>query len=1102
MNTALESMTRARGALVGVIAAVTAGAMVLLSAPSPGAAEDLGSLENQSQIVHAGETGFTAPSPEVPAVESLLGRGSPLATAQQVAADAATGRVALGGQAAKAKSALVRVTLLDPAADTVVFTTASLSSLEDNDGTGKVDPNNALELDAAATALLHAAAGTSASTTVLLPATHGGVPLFADQGGAAVRVETLATFAETENAPGATIALATPELRADTAQGLGGVIDAGAEPLWVGLTGAGSMEGSLARSVYVNLDLTLDTAGDIDLSDGQTLTLPKGRSIVTTIVEPDAAGGVTIDLSAGTASLRASVLGWVTEAGEDFSSANVNGSYVVSVEAPRSISFKPGKSSAKMSLSGNGDADYAIALVNGVTTGKNSESTTLTSLPLTGRATGTAFDRAVGASPQLALVPVTDGDATLTLRRSAADVTVQPLGALLGEPTGYDKQNPATVEITSPSDRKTIDLSEHGYFTLEGVADAGANAIDRVEITARDEQGGNTWVGLAELDFDDDQVVWRLNLLAPDDGKFDYTATVYDRSDRSKPRASDSLLLDVSLPDASDEVTSPELVVIDQSMQQPRAADENTLIFPERPPLEPGNLVVTYAIDGAESGFFARVSQINQLDEQWIVSTVQASITDMVFQSDVEETIDYQTVDMVDQIRVEDVPDSGAAPSTFATGELTQFDEDGNETGTQATGYQVLNPGDLTDSAGLQSGDPAVQTGLDEWPGDLPNDSHAALLRGDDVDLKLDANDFNLEDAGIDPSNPDEFALGCRMPGSDTQEPTGDQIDDDGNWSGDNAGEQAPSGAVPNCGLQGGISGSSSFSIGMNAKFIVGLKNGKPQVLNATKLEKWEFDRWQQREAENNFAIGVEGSGQVVVSLDFALRAHTSWSWKPWKTKIVVDEFKVQLTSTLKANAALSVYAEAKGRMNFKLEVARIQLPQYVFLIGPVPIVITNVLNSAIGASAELKASLTMPAVGLERVDTFGFVYSSNGGMRRIKNDTPTTYVVPSFKSFGGATGLELAGNIAVGPEITYASRIYTFAGPDITVFAQAGVSGKIAKTTADFKHYRADIEVFLAYGLDGSVKLTLLRWQILNLTLFNLGVRINLFKKGWDFTI
>ncbi|WP_277664520.1 hypothetical protein [Arthrobacter koreensis] len=127
------------------------------------------------------------------------------------------------------------------------------------------------------------------------------------------------------------------------------------------------------------------------------------------------------------------------------------------------------------------------------------------------------------------------------------------------------------------------------------------------------------------------------------------------------------------------------------------------------------------------------------------------------------------------------------------------------------------------------------------------------------------------------------------------------------------------------------------------------------------------------------------------------------------------------------------------------------------------------------------------------RADTFGFVYSSAKGMKRIKEDTPTTYVLPKPRQVAGATAFSFEGEVAAGPQVSYQSRIYSFAGPDITLSARSGYAAKLGVTGIPPTEAEIEASIFLALGLTGSAKLTLLRWDLLDLTIFQVGVRLNL---------
>ena len=1023
------------------IAATTAAAIALSLAPTPALAVSADERENLSTVQDVAAPVFAAADHRLPAIETLLGRGAPLA------ADPA-GRVALGDQASTATSALVRVTALEPGQDTAILTAAD-------------------------SPVLRAAAGTTASATALLPVTEGAVPLWADAP-AAVRVEPLAFFAGGENAPGATVALAEPVRRADTRAGLAGPALA-SDPIWIGVTGAGGVPASGVRSAYLALDVEFPAAGALVLGDGQELALPAGRSVVTTVVTLDERGGITAAVPGAGAPghLVADVQGFASEVAMDHERANGVGSYVSTTETndPITKRISAGRPATGLPLADHADVEFALALVAAAPdagSGAASGTTTLTgSAELRGRAAGVAVDAAAGALPQLALVPVEEGTADLGIRRGSAALTVQPLGGFLGEPVEpphADGQAPE-IAITSPLHRADIDVSETGVFTLAGTVAAGANAIDRIEISSP----SVGFIGNAEIVTGDDGMTWEFTAAAPDDGDFDYVASVFDRGDPGTAQASDRVTLTVTTPDEDDAVVSPEVRVFNTD---PAALDftvesPTRVVFAASPDVVLDTIIVSGPTEQAPAGFSGRVRAIDRTAAGWVVDTVEVTMEEMFYQFDLDTTLDYDEGVGEDgkPIVVDALPDTRPAEETL-TGEFAIADDSG-----------AFGDPQPIEEVAVEDGTAA---------------EHADLMLGDDVDLELNADD-------MDAAYAEDFALGCRPSGGAGEEPTGAEIDENGEWI--RAGGSG--GATTGCddALQRGVI-EKTWSLGLEAKLLIEYRKDKLAATNLTKEEQEAAAEKRRQALETGAAATIDAQAQASLSLRIVFDVKFSFKWKVIPTGVTVNDFRVQVTTNIKANASLEIALFREQSFKLKQDLAKLYLPTTVFMVGAVPVTITNELEISLGIESAIKAAVKLPLIGIEREDTFGFTYSTNSGLARIKNDPVTTYVDPALKPIGSAEGVKfsLGGEVTVGPAISYSSKVYGFAGPQITLSAGAGIEGEASMTVLpDRTTLAASLDVFVGAGLVGQAKLKLVKWQLLSVKLFELKWRYSLFSKEWE---
>ncbi|MER2135851.1 MAG: hypothetical protein ABS910_14340 [Arthrobacter sp.] len=1019
------------------VASALALTLTMAAVPPPAAAVSSDAIENLSAVLPAPEPGFTPVPASLPAVDSAVGIGSRLSKD-------ASGAVFLGTAAEGQSAALIRLTVFEPGTSQTVYTTAE-------------------------TAVLHARAGITTSTTVLLPLTAGSVTLWTNAE-ADIRVEPLAYFKGTQASGGATIALPEPVVQADTATGLAGSALT-SSPLWIGLTGEGGVSATLARSVHVLLDVTLAEADDVILGDGQRMALPAGRSVVATIVDAEDQGGVTVGLgrSGNTGTLRATVTGWVAEAAEDSSRANHRGSYVVNTEhrpATR-LEVSAGAAPQEVRLADDHDSAYALALVQAADVAGGDTTTLAWGPEVRGRSAGVTVDRAAGAQPQLALVPVDTGGAQLSIRRGSATVSLQPLGSFLGDPVPYDASDPAAITITSPVDRQSLDLTETGWFTLEGTVSAGANSVDRVAISSPDVG----FIGLAELNPAGDELNWSFRALAPEDGDFDYVATVFDRSDPGTARASDRVRLTLDVAEEGDTVVSPEASVfhLDTTELEFEVLDEFSLRFAERPELDPGDIIVSAPVPSAPSGFLGRMSSMDLVSGSWEVSAVEVPLEDLFLQVDVDEEQDFGEGEGVAS---RDLIAEAGNPLDVISGTYAALHEDGTS-GPEVAVSQV----DILDEAGnLHEPVPGTYTGV---------------MTGDDVDLELSSDEFNLD-------TPGDLKLACRLPGTDGQEPRGEDIDENGEW----VAPAVPAAGDGNCGGPLQASLSADWTATIEAGLVVIAKDGTAKIKAAGKpMEPWEFDAWSVKERGNEAGIAIRGGGEVNLGFAFVLKTKFKFKWKVIPRGVSIEEFRIEFNSKLKASASVKAWVQVASRWNATLRVADVALPTTTFMAGPVPVAITNQLNFAMVFSGSLKAEVEIPALGIEREDNFGFVYSSDKGLERIKNDAPTKYVLPKPRQVADGTSFTLEGELAAGPQVSYQSRIYTFAGPDISLYGKSGLDGKLVVSAGPPKQAEIEASVFLELGLVGSAKLTLLKWELLNLTIFKVAARINLweYSESWE---
>ena len=363
--------------------------------------------------------------------------------------------------------------------------------------------------------------GQSASTTVLAPLSGAGIQVSATAG-TDLSVQLLATFDGDVAVPGATLALATPVTRADTARGLAGD-RLGQEPVSVGVTGLGGVPAENVRSVYVTATVDV-AASDVLRIGGQELPLGAGTTSITTLLSPSETGTVTASLATGSGSLRLDVRGFVPDAPQGAGNVNTTGS-LVPVADGELQNFDAGSAGTAVPVQGNADAGAALVLVAAGPAG----TTGVLDLAPAGTAGvgGALVDAGLGAQPQFAFVPLHRGQPEAVLTQGSAAATVLPLANLTAATAPATGQAPS-VTITSPVPSAVINLGEGSPITLEGTVDNPDAALAAMAVTVA---GGR--VGSPSIQHTPEGLRWRFETAVPLSGQLTFEVTAVDRAGRS-----------------------------------------------------------------------------------------------------------------------------------------------------------------------------------------------------------------------------------------------------------------------------------------------------------------------------------------------------------------------------------------------------------------------------------------------------------------------------------------------------------------------------------------------------------------------------------------
>lgn len=513
-------------------------------------------------------------------------------------------------------SALVRVSVFNANNDTTVY----------------VDGAPALQV----------AAKHDASQTVLAHVADGKLHVYASQAVQA-RVEVVAflqskTVAAAKSqkpayVPGATVSLTKPVTRMDTNQKVSCTSMSSSAHCKVGLLGLGNIPGEYVRAAYVTMKVNMKNAGNVKVA-GQEINLPKGDSVVSTIVVPSSTDGSISVESENATSAELYVRGWVAGAMPNMAHANVTGSFVPSIAKNwvESTTEKDKTSTVALGKQSN-DSVFELALVSAHASGKRAF--VEYGKPVQGRSTGAVVDAKEGALPQLDFVDTDATNAKVSARGSNVSSQVLMLGSILGSRVQNDKVETVTVKWTSPKENASIDFSKGKKLTISGTVDA-ASSVDYVNVTVHSSDNKTVDLGNAAVSYDaHGKAIWSMEILMPVNGKQTLHARAVIRKTNSF--GTDSTEITTTVPDKKKTIISDKAKVVmpDELSNDITAVNPDSLVFNKKPQYKAGDILASTPGKNAPKGFLRKVVGVTQQGNTWVVVTEPAMLTDAIYQADI-----------------------------------------------------------------------------------------------------------------------------------------------------------------------------------------------------------------------------------------------------------------------------------------------------------------------------------------------------------------------------------------------------------------------------------------------------------------------------------
>ncbi|WP_395398572.1 S-layer homology domain-containing protein [Arthrobacter sp. UC242_113] len=213
--------------------------------------------------------------------------------------------------------------------------------------------------------------------------------------------------------------------------------------------------------------------------------------------------------------------------------------------------------------------------------------------------------------------------------------------------------------------------------------------------------------------------------------------------------------------------------------------------------------------------------------------------------------------------------------------------------------------------------------------------------------------------------------------------------------------------------------------------------------------------------------VSLSGEAKVGFTLTFTLKTSLQWGWGG--PQVQIEEFSTIVHTEMSAKATASAFLKTATNNRMKHELATLKMAPITFVVLTIPVVIRPGGTVYLEANFSAETSLTVD-LGVERTQDFGVRYTSNGGFRSVDTGPVTKFSTPVFGPNGTAavTGKVEAG---FGPTLKAGLLIYGFAGPTLTLGAQAGASASITMATTGNK---VDASLFIRGDVIIGVELTI----------------------------
>lgn len=242
------------------------------------------------------------------------------------------------------------------------------------------------------------------------------------------------------------------------------------------------------------------------------------------------------------------------------------------------------------------------------------------------------------------------------------------------------------------------------------------------------------------------------------------------------------------------------------------------------------------------------------------------------------------------------------------------------------------------------------------------------------------------------------------------------------------------------------------------------------RVSNAEKNTDYSIvklsDTEEQEEEDKDLGASFYTSFEEDINDITTMRGEAGFDiWLELELEIANGDIVFGIVAKNETEAELHLTCSEEMEREIERVVFQKRLPRYEFNVSGVPIVLTNELETVLGAGAEMEGSIEID-FDVSSQNAYGFIYDSrNGNVSEIKEDNSDT------SGLNWNTAVQVTGTGTADVSLHLITKLYGSTGIDMGIGVQGKATGE-AKLSAkpDIGGYAGRLELAIAPKVDGTL--------------------------------